>query len=186
MYIKNKKEYRKLDFECSTKRPEIILDSLEQDMRERQSEGNFVSKVFTCYPLIGSKILSQETLDKLNKLTRGYIDQVLSDPLGNKMTLDAEMQITLALVNNAKSWKNEENNNFWNFMSLQFGYRDTNDSVIRLLQTSLENAMKENDSLSLKMPIAVHLSPRLLFMHLVQKNHGWLCSISCLIFIRII
>lgn len=85
-------------------------------------------------------------MNKLNENTRKYIDTVLRDPL-TKMTLRAEMQITLALVNNAKSWKNEENRNFWNFISLQFGYRDTNSAVVHLLQTSLENAMKKNHRL---------------------------------------
>ncbi|MBD5156632.1 MAG: hypothetical protein HDT13_03220 [Butyrivibrio sp.] len=137
---------RTLGFERSTERPELIQDILEQDMMERQSDGKFEDKVFAHYPLLGSKILKQETLDKLNENARKYIDTVLREPLA-KMTLRAEMQITLALINNAKSWKNEENSNFWNFISLQFGYRDTNGAVVHLLQTSLENAMKKNHRL---------------------------------------
>lgn len=152
---------------------------------ERHSDGKFEDKVFAHYPLLGSKILKQETLNKLNENTRKYIDTVLRDPL-TKMTLRAEMQITLALVNNAKSWKSEENSNFWNFISLQFGYRDMNGAVVHLLQTSLENAMKKITDFLLKMPMAVHLNPQLLSMLSVQKNRGWLCSIFCLIFIRII
>lgn len=140
-------EYIKvLGFERSMERPGLVQDILEQDMMERCSDGKFEDKVFAHYPLLGSKILKQETLDKLNENTRKYIDTVLRNPLA-KMTLRAEMQITLALINHAKNWKNEENSNFWNFISLQFGYRDTNGAVVRLLQASLESAMKKNHRL---------------------------------------
>ena len=59
-------------------------------------------------------------------------------------------EYTLALINNAKNWKNEENSNFWNYITLQFGYRDASGSVVRLLQSSLENAMKRNQRLFLE------------------------------------
>lgn len=101
------------------------------------------------YPLIGSRILKPETVDKLNENARKYIDLVLREPW-TKLSLRAEMQITLALINNAKNWKNEENNNFWNYITLQFGYRDASGSVVRLLQSSLENAMKRNQRLFLE------------------------------------
>lgn len=104
-------EYIKvLGFERSMERPGLVQDILEQDMMERHSDGKFEDKVFAHYPLLGSKILKQETLDKLNENTRKYIDTVLRNPLA-KMTLRAEMQITLALINHAKNWKNEENSN---------------------------------------------------------------------------
>ena len=60
------------------------------------------------------------------------------------------MQVTLALINNAKNWKNEENPNFWNYITLQFGYRDASGAVLRLLQSSLENSLKRNDRLFLE------------------------------------
>ncbi|MCI8550151.1 MAG: hypothetical protein HFI68_06120 [Lachnospiraceae bacterium] len=137
---------RTLGFERTIERPDIIQDVLEKDMAVRQSDGKFEDKVFAHYPLVGSKILKPETLDKLNENARKYIDTVLKDPF-SRLTLRAEMQTTLALVNHAKGWKNEENGNFWNFISLQFGYRDTNGAVVRILQTSLENAMKKNHRL---------------------------------------
>lgn len=139
MHIENKT----LGFERTTERPEIVQDIMEQDMQVRQCDGKFEDKVFANYPLLGSKILKPETLDKLNENTRKYVDTVLRDSYA-KLSLRAEMQITLALINNAKNWKNEENSNFWNYISLQFGYRDMNGAVVRLLQNSLENAMKKN------------------------------------------
>lgn len=130
---------RSLGFERTTERPDVAVDILEKDMEVRQSDGTFEDKVFAMYPLIGSCILKPETVDKLNANARKYIDLVLREPW-TKLSLRAEMQITLALINNAKKWKNEENSNFWNYISLQFGYRDASGSVVRLLQSSLENA----------------------------------------------
>lgn len=134
---------KSLGFERTTKRPEAETDILEKDMQVWQSDGKFEEKVFARYPLIGSKILKHATAEKLNEISKKYIDTVLREPLA-KLSLRAEMQITLALINNAKNWKNEENSNFWNYISLQFGYRDTSGAVVRLLQNCLENAMKRN------------------------------------------
>lgn len=135
-----------LGFGHATEHSEMLQDTVERDMQVRQSDGKFEDKVFANYPLIGSKILKPETLDKLNKITKKYIDTVLRDPLA-KLSLRAEMQITLAIINNAKSWKNEENGNFWNYITLQLGYRDASGAVVRLLQSSLENSMKKNNRL---------------------------------------
>lgn len=140
---------RSLGFERTTERPDVAVDVLEKDMEVRQSDGTFEDKVFAMYPLIGSHILKPEMVDKLNENARKYIDLVLREPW-TKLSLRAEMQITLALINNAKNWKNEENGNFWNYITLQFGYRDASGSVVRLLQSSLENAMKRNRRLFLE------------------------------------
>ena len=140
---------RSLGFERTTERPDAVVDILEKDMEVRQNDGTFEEKAFAMYPLIGSRILKPETVDKLNGNARKYIDLVLREPW-TKLSLRAEMQITLALINNAKNWKNEENSNFWNYISLQFGYRDASGSVVRLLQSSLENAMKRNRRLFLE------------------------------------
>jgi len=134
---------KSLGFERTIERPEAEKDILEKDMQVWQSEGKFEERVFARYPLLGSKILKQETAEKLNEISKKYIDTVLREPLA-KLNLRAEMQITLALINNAKNWRNEENSNFWSYISLQFGYRDTSGAVVRLLQNSLENAMKRN------------------------------------------
>lgn len=138
-----------LGFKRTMERPRMIADIYESDMEVRESDGTFEEKVFAAYPLIGSKVLKPETLEKLNEITRKYIDQVLHEPQ-TKLTLRAEMQIALALVNNAKNWEYEDNSNFWNYISLQFGYRDASGAVVRLLQSSLENAMKRNQRLFLE------------------------------------
>lgn len=139
---------RSLGFERTTERQETKTDIPEKDMQVRSvsSEAEFEEKMFARYPLIGSKILNPETLEKLNQYARKYIDMVLRQP-NIRLTSKAEMQITLALINNAKNWKSEENPNFWNYITLQFGYRDANGTVVKLLQTALENAIKKNHRL---------------------------------------
>lgn len=140
---------RSLGFERTTERPDVAVDILEEDMKVRQSDATFEDKIFAMYPLIGSRILKPEQVDKLNENARKYIDHVLREP-GAKLSLRAEMQITLALVNYAKNWENEENGGFWGYISLQFGYRDASGAVVNLLKSSLENAMKRNRRLFLE------------------------------------
>lgn len=165
---------RSLGFERTTERPDLVADVLEKDMEVRKCDGTFEEKIFAAYPLIGSAILKQETIDKLNENSRKYIDFILREPQ-TRLPLRAEMQIALALIYNAKNWKNEENGNFWNYISLQFGYRDASGAVVRLLQTSLESAIKRNGRLFLenengrefKSTVVVHaLSPRKSWMTL--------------------
>lgn len=165
---------RSLGFERTTERPNIVDNVLEDDMEVRQSDGTYEDIIFAKYPLIGSRILNPEAIDKLNSNARKYIDLVLSDS-STKLSLNAEMQITLAIINNAKKWTFEENSNFWNYISLQLGYRDTKETVARLLQTSLEHAMKQNNRLFLedvngrafKSTVLIHaLSPKKSWMAL--------------------
>ena len=61
---------RSLGFERTTERPDVAVDVLEKDMEVRQSDGTFEDKVFAMYPLIGSRILKPETVDKLNENAR--------------------------------------------------------------------------------------------------------------------
>lgn len=132
-----------LGFKRTNEKPKPEQDILEQDMQVRHSDASFEEKIYARYPLLGSKILSSEIADKLNQTSKKYIDTVLRNPM-IKLPIRAEMQITLALINNAKNWKSEENRDFWNYISLQFGYRDSSGAVVRLLQKCMENAIKKN------------------------------------------
>lgn len=139
---------KSLGFERTTEKPEVKVDIMERDMQVRSTlpDAKFEKKVFAQYPLIGSRIIKPETLEKLNRNTRSYIDTVLRQPF-TQLSARAEMQITLTLINHAKNWKNEENPNFWNYITLQLGYRDASGAVVRILQSSLENAMKKSGRL---------------------------------------
>ena len=135
---------RSLGFERTSKRPQRADDALESDMAMRHSDASFEEKIFAAYPLIGSAVLKPETVRELKEKARKYIDSVLENPK-IRLPLRAEMQITIAIINIAKDWKIEENGQFWNYITLCFGYRDSSGSVLRLLQSSLEHAMKKNN-----------------------------------------
>ena len=49
-------------------------------MKKWPCEGSFEEKVFAFYPLLGSAILTPETLKKLTVNSRKYIDRVLREP----------------------------------------------------------------------------------------------------------
>ena len=163
---------RSLGFERTTVRPDSTMDVLEKDMEVRQIEGKFEDKLFAAYPLIGSRILKPETLDTLNSNARNYIDRVLREP-STKLSLRTEMQLTLALINYAKNWHIEENSNFWNYITLQFGYRDENGTVRRLLQSSLENAMKRNRRLFLENANGREFKATIL-IHALSTKRSWM------------
>lgn len=118
----------------------------ESDMRVYKNDGKYEERVFAQYPLLGSKIIPPETLNKLHDNAKNYIDTILREPW-SELTLRAEMQITLSLINHAKNWNIENNNSFWNYIVLQYGYRDANGAVVRILQNAMEDALKKNKRL---------------------------------------
>lgn len=163
-----------LGFKRTQERLNNDADIFESDMEVREADGFFEYRVFAEYPLIGSRILEKKTLDNLNELAVKYIDSILWGQ-NTKLPLRAKMQITLALINNAKKWEVEKNGKFWDYITLQFGYRNTNGSVIRILQSSLEDAMKQMHRLfiedengrAFKSTILIHaLSTRKSWMYL--------------------
>ncbi len=134
-----------LGFKSTRERPNL-LDTLESDMQVYSGNGKYIDDTFACNPLIGSRILDQKTQETLNTNAEKYIEFLLKNPQ-TRLSLQAEMQITLALINYAKDWNNEENSNFWSYICLRFGYRDTNGNVVRILQNALESALKKNKRL---------------------------------------
>lgn len=135
-----------LGFERTTERPQKEHDSLEKDMEIRQCNGSFEEEIFAKYPLIGSRILSKEEADLVNKRTRIYLDKVLKKP-DEKLTLKKEMVITISVINYAKSWAPEKNSSFWAYIALQYGYREVNGTAVHILQSSMEDALKKKNRL---------------------------------------
>lgn len=164
---------RTLGFERTLEKPELHVDLLEQDMQVRQCDGTFAEKIFDRYPLIGSAILKEETLDQLNKGVRKTIDRVLRQP--TRLSDAEEMLISIAVINHAKHWKSEENGEFWKYITLQMGYRDRSNMVENIVRSSLEHALKKNNRLfieessgrSFRASAVIHaLSPRKSWMSL--------------------
>lgn len=90
-----------LGFVRTIERPQMTDDNQESDMKIYKSDGKYEERIFAYYPLLGSKIIPPDTLNKLHDNTKKYIDFVLKNP-SSKLPLRAEMQITLSLINHAK------------------------------------------------------------------------------------
>lgn len=135
-----------LGFERTTERPGARADLLEKDMQTREARDDSIEeKVFALYPLLGSAILPTDVLHDIDENARICIDTVIKNPQ-LKLSLRNEMQITIAAINYAKKWRNEENSNFWDYITLQFGYRG-NIKIIEIIQKALESALKKNQRL---------------------------------------
>lgn len=135
-----------IGYERTLKRPVDNKRSSEDDMVVRYSNGSFEDKLFARYPLIGSKLLSKQAEENLNTYSKEYIEKILKRP-EIKLSLRAKMQITIAVINYAKDWESGKNENFWDYIVLRFGYRDSNGNIVRLLKNAVEDSMRQNKRL---------------------------------------
>ena len=160
-------------------RPDSAVDVLEKDMRVYTSDGGFEERVFSSYALVGSAILKPETLARLNDLARKYIDDVI-DGKRTVLLIKAKMQIALAIINHAKNWRSEDESHFWTFIAFQFGYRVDAKSanagtstVVRVLQNSLEDALKRNGRLFIE-DASGRLFKTTALVHALSPKKSWM------------
>lgn len=100
------------------------FDVVEDDMQQYEIlSDDGLDKLFAENPLIGNKILSEKTKDKLFSITKGYIDKRLREPW-LKIPITAKKQIALAVITYAKEWDTGDESAFWKYITAQFGYRD--------------------------------------------------------------
>ena len=149
---------------------------IEQDMDVRSAGNAGISDIFARFPLLGSKMFSDEELASLNESSRSCVERVIKNPASH-LTQEEKMQVSLSLINFAKTWDSDEFANFWSFIALQFGYRDSNGAVIRILQSSLEDALWMNHrwfvegtvKRAFKTTVMIHaLSPKKAWMTLLD------------------
>lgn len=163
---------------------------VEDDMKRRacDKDAQFAYKVFAMYPLIGSMILSAKQESQINENVKYYIDKKLNDPRNCKFERRQDMQIAIAIINIAKKWDSEVCSKFWEYILLQLGYRedDSDSRIVQLLQTALENAMKNNRRFFVEGEKARGFKSTILVHALRLKSLGCICWIFCLIFIKII
>ena len=133
-----KKEHDGLDF-----KPEDFK-AVEDDMQVHGSGTNYIEKLFADTPLLGSRILSEKNLEILYQNSRKYVDKLLKNS-SLKPNLNAEMQITLAVINYAKGWDTENESGFWRYITAQFGYRDESGQLRNLLCNCVKNALVRNN-----------------------------------------
>ena len=126
-------------------------DEADMEIYQLAEDAKTIEKIFANNPLLGNYVFSEEKLQKLNSKAKKYVDQMVSDPgvFRSANALKAEMLVTLAVINYAKKWASEEESSFWNFMSGQFGYRESSSEVRDILCRCVEDSMKHQKRLFL-------------------------------------
>ncbi len=119
------------------------LKSVEPDMRDYGKSDDWIKSVYAQNPLIGNKILSEETREKIYNITKKYVDQILRDPL-IKVSMTAKMWITLMVITFAKEWDLSDENAFWRYITAQFGYRDDTGRLRGILSDYLLETLQNN------------------------------------------
>ena len=142
-----------LGFKRTMLRPFVHRTNDEADMEIYQpvEDAKLPEKIFANNPLIGNYVFSEKNLRAINSNAKKYVDQMVSDPgvFKSPNALKAEMQVTLAVINYAKNWASEEESSFWNYMSGQFGYRESSSEVRDVLCRCVEDSMKHQKRLFL-------------------------------------
>lgn len=146
-------EYIKgLGFKRTMNRPLVNRNNDEEDMKiyHLAEDAKIPEKIFARNPLLGNYVFSEKNLQVLNSKAKKYVDQMVSDPdvFRSANALKAEMLVTLAVINYAKKWASEEEFSFWNFMSGQFGYRESSE-VRDIICRCIEDSMKHGKRLFL-------------------------------------
>ncbi|MBR3242590.1 MAG: hypothetical protein IKF90_07835 [Parasporobacterium sp.] len=145
-------------------------EEVEEDMEiyAISESPEWIDKLFAENPLIGNRLLSEKTREKLFSVTKSYIDKRLREPR-IKFPLKAKMQIALAVITYAKEWDVGDESGFWRFITSQFGYRDETSQLRGILGNCVYEALTQNHRLFLagekgyyyKSTIVIHaLTPR--------------------------
>lgn len=116
---------------------------MEKDMETVNVHTNTIHDIYRSFALVGSKIIADKTLIKINANAKKLIDYKVKKPTTQFNDSQKEC-IIIAVINYAKKWKCEDNKNFWTYIALQFGYRDENGSAINIVKSCLEDVLKKN------------------------------------------
>ena len=117
------------------------FETIEEDMKPYEIETeDGINKIFAKYPLVGNKILSEKTKEKLYTNTKVYIDKKLHDSQ-IKLPMKAKKQIALQVITFAKEWDSGDESSFWKYIAAQFGYRDEANQLRSILCNCVRAAM---------------------------------------------
>lgn len=116
---------------------------IEEDMQDYGEADSWINSLYAQNPLIGNKRISDNTKEKLYKVTKKYIDQILKNS-SLQVPLTVKMQITLMVITFAKEWDVSDESGFWKYITTQFGYRDDNGRLRGILCDYVLDAMHNN------------------------------------------
>ena len=166
-----------LGFKRTMLRPtkKVFNDETDMQIHPPVGDSKITEKIFANNPLIGNYIFSEKNLEALNANARKYLDQMINNPCVFKSVniLKAEMQVTLAVINYAKNWASEEESSFWNFMSGQFGYRNSGNEVREVLCRCVEDSMKQRKRLFLS-DANGNLYKGTIMVHAMATKKSWM------------
>lgn len=131
------------ELENDAEAEEDNIHSVEDDMRNYGESDSWINTLYAENPLIGNKRLSDNTKEKLYKITKKYVDQILREPLV-KVPITAKMQITLMVITFAKEWDSTDESGFWRYITTQFGYRDDTGRLRGILCDYVLESMQKN------------------------------------------
>ncbi len=119
-------------------------DESDMEIYQPAENAKSIEKIFAKNPLLGNYVFSDENLQTLYKNAKKYVDRMVCDPsvFYSPNILKAEMLVTLAVINYAKKWVGLEDSSFWNFISGQFGYRESSSEVRDILCRCVEESLK--------------------------------------------
>lgn len=144
---------------------------VEEDMRMHYSKDP-LKRLFSSQALIGNVIASPKLLIKLTAKARKTIDNYMNNPTMT-ITMRSQMEITLAMINHAKNWSTEENSSLWQYLTLQFGYRDS-DQVINLMKDCLEQSLKQNRRLFFMRDKGRRAFKSTILIHALSTKRSWM------------
>lgn len=150
-------------------------DEVDMEIYQSAEDAKIIEKIFANNPLLGNYMFPEGKLQELNSKAKKYVDQMVSDPgvFRSVHALKAEMLVTLAVINYAKKWASDEESSFWNFMSGQFGYRESSSEVRDVLCRCVEDSMKHRKRLFLS-DAKWNLYKGTIVTHAMAKKKTWM------------
>lgn len=145
---------------------------VEADMRVYDAGADYIEKVFANTPLLGSQIISKKNLEVLNRNSRKCIDKLLRDPQ-LKPNLNAEMQITLSVINYAKGWDSEDESGFWKYITTSFGYHDEGGQLQNILYRCVKDALTKKRRWFITDSVGNHYKSSVM-VHSFSTKRSWL------------
>lgn len=122
--------------------PNTKVDEMEMQVQDTDSN-DFIEQIFLKNPLLGNALFSPSEFSYINQVSHNYVNRLLSNS-NEKTNLHDDMVLTLAVINYAKEWNSVGESGFWSFITMKFGYRDSQYKLRNILSGCLQNALIKN------------------------------------------
>lgn len=151
-------------------------DVAERDMQVYDAgtnETSTIERIYAASPLLGSAILSEKDLEKINKTSQTLMDLLVENPKPN-VPVSAKMTITFSVIQYAKNWDSEDESGFWKYIATQFGYRDDSETIRNMLCRYVKDALVQNHRFFLTNASGNQYKASVL-IHAFATKRSWIC-----------